>query len=99
MVEGTPLLREHTAYTRIEGSNPSVSASKMSTTVDNNRETRMFTDIAGFFVSVSVYSRVLNRKTRQATGLPHARGGVSDTSDITPTLLRSSPRTWGWVSI
>src|SRR5690606_41810986 len=26
-VEGTPLLREHTAYTRIEGSNPSVSAS------------------------------------------------------------------------
>ncbi len=26
MVEGTPLLREHTAYTRIEGSNPSVSA-------------------------------------------------------------------------
>lgn len=28
MVEGTPLLREHAAYTRIEGSNPSVSASK-----------------------------------------------------------------------
>ena len=27
MVEGTPLLREHAAYTRIEGSNPSVSAS------------------------------------------------------------------------
>ena len=27
MVEGTPLLREHTAYTRIEGSNPSISAS------------------------------------------------------------------------
>ncbi len=26
MVEGTPLLREHTAYTRIEGSNPSNSA-------------------------------------------------------------------------
>ena len=25
-VEGTPLLREHTAYTRIEGSNPSLSA-------------------------------------------------------------------------
>ena len=25
-VEGTPLLREHTAYTRIEGSNPSISA-------------------------------------------------------------------------
>src|SRR5690606_8347388 len=28
-VEGTPLLREHAAYTRIEGSNPSVSASKI----------------------------------------------------------------------
>lgn len=28
MVEGTPLLREHAAYTRIEGSNPSVSAKK-----------------------------------------------------------------------
>src|SRR5690606_5133697 len=27
VVEGTPLLREHTAYTRIEGSNPSISAS------------------------------------------------------------------------
>ena len=26
MVEGTPLLREHAAYTRIEGSNPSISA-------------------------------------------------------------------------
>ncbi len=26
VVEGTPLLREHAAYTRIEGSNPSVSA-------------------------------------------------------------------------
>lgn len=25
-VEGTPLLREHAAYTRIEGSNPSISA-------------------------------------------------------------------------
>src|SRR5690606_15028414 len=25
-VEGTPLLREHTTYTRIEGSNPSVAA-------------------------------------------------------------------------
>ena len=30
-VEGTPLLREHTAYTRIEGSNPSIPAKSKNT--------------------------------------------------------------------
>lgn len=37
MVEGTPLLREHTAYTRIEGSNPSVSASKFKEPLERSR--------------------------------------------------------------
>ncbi len=37
MVEGTPLLREHAAYTRIEGSNPSISASNLFPYVDQAR--------------------------------------------------------------
>lgn len=41
MVEGTPLLRAHLGKTRIQGSNPCVSASK-------NDETRMDTSFAGF---------------------------------------------------
>ena len=36
MVEGTPLLREHLGKTRIEGSNPSVSANPQSKEVQEH---------------------------------------------------------------
>ena len=41
-------------------------------------------------VFLSVYSR-----TRQETGLPHVRGGVSDMDTSIQVLERSSPRAWG----
>ena len=43
MVEGTPLLREHAAYTCIEGSNPSVSAKSIAKPLITSR-------FQGFFV-------------------------------------------------
>ncbi|GEM_PF-6843372 len=59
MVEGTPLLREHTAYTRIEGSNPSISASYLSKLAQNSTETRMFKRIAGFLLSKAFQTTAL----------------------------------------
>lgn len=47
-VEGTPLLREHAAYTRIEGSNPSISAK------NSTFKPLIF---KGFFVSSCLVSR------------------------------------------
>ena len=53
-VEGTPLLREHAAYTRIEGSNPSISANTLSKQVYYSTKTRTVKRFAGFLSSVVV---------------------------------------------
>ncbi len=66
MVEGTPLLREHAAYTRIEGSNPSVSASKLYTAVDYRIEDPHVYWHCGFFI---VYSRI-----RRCMDIQHVLG-------------------------
>jgi hypothetical protein len=75
VVEGTPLLREHAAYTRIEGSNPSVSASNRFFTVPNDCrstveciKTRMLFSMAGFFASISILVDTLTAANHLVVG-------------------------------
>ena len=52
MAEGTSLLRMHTAYTCIVGSNPTVSASFLSKVILDCQETRsLYSEPAGFLYS------------------------------------------------
>ena len=70
MVEGTPLLREHAAYTRIEGSNPSVSASKIVNKRPLGRfvvSTHHITHRTGFSVSAN-NGRFLGAPNNNAAG-------------------------------